>query len=122
MTGARSSTWRLNDFWPYFSENDQLVDVDLFGRPARRCSQQDEQQREAGQALLPVHDVADALLLADDDGAEEVVRIVGHFAARVRRLVFLQELVAEVVNQFADLLFVPLVLPLVVVNRIFDTL
>ena len=79
----RSSTWRLKDFWPYFSEKISSSTLTCFGVVLLQVAEQDEQQREAGEPLLAVDDVADALLLADDDRAEEIVRIVSDLAARV---------------------------------------
>lgn len=107
---------------PVAFREDQLVHIDLLGMVLLQVSEQHKEQRQAGEPLLAVHDVADTLLLADDDETEEVVRVVGDLAARVGWLVLLQELVAEVVKQLVDLLLVPLVLALVVVDRVLHAL
>ena len=90
--------------------------------PILKIAEEGQKQRETGEPLLAVHDVANTLLLADDDRSEKIVRIVGYFAARMRWIVFLQELVAEVVHELANLLFMPFVFALVVVYRVFHAL
>src|SRR5207245_1817902 len=78
--------------------------------------------RQARQPLLAVDDVARSLLLADDDRAEKVVRILGDLRPGMVRIELFEELVGEVVDELADLLLLPLVLTLVVVNRVLHSL
>ena len=80
--------------------------------------QEDQQQRERRQPLLAVDDELHAVLVADDDRPEEVVAVVGHIGALVARLVALQELGRQVSHQLSDLLRLPLVLALVVVDGV----
>lgn len=107
---------------PVFLGEDQFVYVDLLGMVLLQVPQKNQKQREAGEPLLAVYDVADTFLLADDNGAEKIVRVVRDLAARVRGLIFLQKLVAQVVHKLANLLLLPLVFALVVINGVFHSL
>ena len=97
---------------------DQLGDLALLLGVLELVLEEDQEQRQRGQPLLAVDDELLAVLVADDDRAEEVVAVVGHGAALVAFLVALQELGGEVVDQLRDLLLLPLVLALVVVDRV----
>ena len=101
---------------------DALVDVDLDIVALLEVAQVHQQQCQAGEPLLAIDDVVGALLLADDDGAEEVVRIILHLLPLVTGLVVLEELPAQVVKQLLDLLGLPLVLPLVVIDGVLHSL
>jgi hypothetical protein len=79
--------------------------------------QMDEDQRQRREPLLPVDDELASVLVADDDRAEEVVAVVLDGAALVPRLVALGEFLGEVGDELVDLLALPTVFPLVVVDR-----
>ena len=97
---------------------DEVGDLPLLLGVRKLVLEEDQQQRQRGEPLLAVDDELLAVLVADDDRAEEVVAVVGHRAALVAFLVALQELGREVVDQLRDLLLLPLVLALVVVDRV----
>lgn len=69
--------------------------------------EENQEQRQGREALLTVDDELLAVLVADDDRAEEVVAVVGHGATLIAFLVAVQELVGEAVEQLGDLLFLP---------------
>ena len=52
---------------------DEVVDAHCIGAIALETAEEDEQQGETRQALLPVDDEALRLLLTDDDRTQEVV-------------------------------------------------
>src|SRR5690606_18909924 len=97
---------------------DQVRDLSLLLGVVEAVVQEGEEQRQRGQALLAVDDELLPLFVADDDGAEEVVAVVGNGAALVALLVALEELRREVGDQLGELLPLPLVLALVVVDRV----
>ena len=97
---------------------DQFGDLPLLLGVLDLVLQVDEEQRQRRQPLLAVDDELLAVLVADDDRAEEVVAVLGDRAALVALLVAVQELAPQVVEQLRDLLLLPLVLALVVVDRV----
>jgi hypothetical protein len=102
--------------------DNQFVNIDLVWTALLQVTQIEEEQCEAGQALLAIHDVIDGVLLADDDRAQEVVGIVCNLPPFVVGLILLQEFGTQVVDQLVELFVLPFVLALVVVNRVFHTL
>ena len=78
----------------------------------------DQEQRQRRQALLAVHDEPLPSFMADDDGAKEVVPVALDLVARMPGLVGVQELPRQVVDQLADLPFLPGVLALVEVDGV----
>src|SRR5258708_5551615 len=70
---------------------------------------EDQKQGQRREPLLPI---------ADDDRAQKIVSVVGDGAALVAFLVALKELVGKVIDQFGNLLLLPLVFALIVVNRV----
>jgi hypothetical protein len=95
---------------------DQRVDVDLVVAVSLETAQEGEQKGEARQALLAVDDEGFAALLGDDDGAEVVTGILGDVLAGVTGLVEVQELGRQVGDQLGDLLGLPFVFALVVLD------
>ena len=80
--------------------------------------QVDQQQREAGQPLLTIHDLLFLVRLADNDGAEEVMPVGGHVLTFMLGLVLFEKRRGEVGDEFDDLLGLPLVFALVVVDAV----
>ena len=78
----------------------------------------DKQERQSCKALLSVHDESLSALVADDDGAKEVVAVPLDLVTGMARPVRIEELSRQVVNQFSDLPLLPCVLPLVEINRV----
>lgn len=76
----------------------------------------DEEQREGGHALLAIDQVVLPAPLAHDDRAEEVLPVVLHRRGVITRLVVAEELALEVREQLLDVLLLPLVLALVLVD------
>ncbi|OPZ47637.1 MAG: hypothetical protein BWY92_01736 [Firmicutes bacterium ADurb.BinA052] len=68
--------------------------------------------------MLPIYDVASSILVAYDYRAQEVVGVLFDSAPFMFGLIVLQELRRQVLDEFHDLLTLPLVLALVVVNRV----
>jgi len=60
-----------------------------------------------------------AILVADNYRPQEVVAIFSHSAPFVAFLVALKELCSQIVDKLRYLLGLPLILPLIVVNRVF---
>ena len=52
-------------------------------------AEQGEQECQAREAVLAIHDVAGALLLANDDRAEKIMRVIGNLLTRVRGIMLL---------------------------------
>ena len=107
---------------PELLGHDEFVDVDLVHPPRLEVPQQDQQKRQARKSLLPIDDVARALLLAEDDRAKEVVGVVRDLGPRVGGIELLEELAGQVIDKLADLLVAPLVLTLEVVDRVLRAL
>ena len=63
MAEVRSSTSRLNDFSSNFSEKISSSTLTFLAAILLQIAQQNQQERQAGQPLLPIHDVARAVLL-----------------------------------------------------------
>ncbi len=80
--------------------------------------QVDKQECQCRQALLPVDDEVLAVLVADDDRAEEVMPVLFDLLAGVPLLVVGLEATGEVVDQLRHLLVLPAVLALVVVDGV----
>ena len=97
---------------------DELVDVDRVQSSQLKTPEKSQQECETCQALLTVDDERPTALLGDDDGSQIVARILGYILARVTRLVQVEELRGQIVNEFSELLGLPLVLALVVVDRV----
>ena len=72
----------------------------------------DEEQYQTREALLPVNDVIDTLLFANDDQTQKIVRVVPDAFALVTWIVLFEELTREVIDKVTDLLALPLVLEL----------
>src|SRR5690606_29679609 len=79
---------------------------------------EDQQQRQSRQPLLTIDDELLAFLVADDDGAEEVVPVLGHCAAVVAGLMAFQKLARQILDQLRELLVPPAVLALIVVDGV----
>src|SRR6266699_414570 len=75
-----------------------------------------QQQSNRGKALLTVDDELLAVLVTDDDGTKKVMAIVLDGGALILRLVTIEELFREVVDQFGNLFALPAVLTLVIVD------
>ena len=78
--------------------------------------QANQQQRQRGHALLAVDQVVLAAALADDDGAEEILSVAADCGRLVAGLVVAEELGLQVRQQLVDVLLLPLVLALVLVD------
>ena len=78
-----------------------------------------QQERQCCKSLLSINDKLFSVLVADDDGAKEVVTIPLDGGALVRLFVALKELVGEVVDQLRHLLGLSLILPLIVIYGVF---
>jgi len=114
MQAARSGTSRLKDFLPY----NHFIDLDVV-RPLKLAAMKmNEQQRQRGETLLAVDDVALAITFADDDRAKKIVAILLDFGSVMFRSVSIKESRPEVVEKFAHLLVLPFVFALIVINRI----
>ena len=72
-----------------------------------------QEEGERSQSLLPVNDIVVAILVRDDYRAEEVLPIVGNGLALLIGLIVEQEPASQVLNEFPDLLALPLVVALV---------
>lgn len=85
---------------PELVREDQVID----GRPAVALTLQivqvDEEQCQRSEPLLAVDDEVLAVLVADDDGAEEVVAVVLDVAEFVVLAPVVVELVDQVLNEF----------------------
>src|SRR5258708_40376507 len=77
-----------------------------------------QKQGQRREPLLPIDDEFLAVLVADDDRPEKIVSVLRDGAALVAFLVALKELVSKIVDEFGDLLLLPLIFPLIVVDRI----
>ena len=80
--------------------------------------QQQQQEGQGSQALLAIHNKELPVAFAEDDGAEKVVAVLRHRAARVAGPVRLQELRGQVIHQFFGLLALPAILTLVKVDAV----
>jgi len=78
--------------------------------------QEDEEQRERCQTLLTVDDVALAPFLVDDDRTEEVGTIPLNLPTLMIGFIVVEKLRFKVLYEFSDVLRLPLVLALIVVN------
>ena len=76
----------------------------------------DQQKRQRCEPLLAIDDEPLPVFLRHDDGAKEVLPILGHGPAFVMGLVVLEKARREILNQFSDLLRLPLVVTLIVVD------
>jgi hypothetical protein len=80
--------------------------------------EEDQEQCQRSKPLLSVDDELLPILVADDDRPQEVVAVVRDGAALVAFLVALEEFIGEVLDEFGDLLLLPFVLALIIVDRI----
>jgi hypothetical protein len=108
----------LKDLLAELLGEDELVDVHCVQSPQPQMPQEGQQECETCQALLPVDDERLAALLGDDDRSQIAARVLGYIHARVIRPVQVEELRRQIVDEFSELLGFPLVLALVVVNRV----
>lgn len=108
----------LNDFFPYFSERDKLIELHRVFDVLLATVEIDEQERDGRQPLLSIDDVSLVVLAAQNDGAKEVVPIALDGCARVTNLVVVQELASEIFDELAKLFRFPPILALVVVDRV----
>ncbi len=81
-------------------------------------AQVDQEKRQGRQALLAIDNEPLPVLVADDDRAEKVVAVASHGPALVHRLVVFLEDLDEIVDELGDLLGLPLVFALVVIDRV----
>src|SRR6266702_8434946 len=96
---------------------DQICELSLLLDVLELPVEVDQEERNGGKALLAVDDELLPVFVADDDGTEEVVAVVLDSAALVPGLVAVKKLLREVIDQFGNLLALPAVLALVVVDR-----
>lgn len=80
--------------------------------------QVDQEQREGGESLLAVDHELLRVLVAYDDGTEEVVPVLFDSRALVRFVEVIEEFTRQVVQQFLDLLGAPPVLSLIIVYAV----
>ena len=69
--------------------------------------------------MLPIDDELLPVSVTDDDGADKVVTIVGDCLPLVTFFVTLKELLRQIFEKLDHLLRLPLVLALIVVDRVF---
>ena len=118
MHSLRSATSRLKDFSPNFSEKISWSMSTTSSRPC--CSRRRKVSRSVRlvRRCWPSTMNGSAALLRNDDGAEVVAGILRDVLAGVVGLVEVEELRRQVSDQFGDLLGLPLVLALVVVDGV----
>src|SRR5437763_572723 len=97
---------------------DQFRELSLLFAILELMVQEDQQQGKRRESLLTVDDELLTVLVADDDGTEKVVAVFGDGTPVVALLMTLEELVGEIVQKLGDLFLLPLVLTLVVINRV----
>src|SRR5258708_6290602 len=81
--------------------------------------QKDQQQRQRREALLAINNEFLTILVAYYDRAEKVVPIVRHCPSLVTCLVAVEKLGRQILQKFGNLLALPLIFSLVIVDRIF---
>src|SRR5437660_11363307 len=79
----------------------------------------DEQQSQRREALLAVNNAALPFLLADDERPEIIIVVVLTLGARIALFVFIQERIGEVGDQLFNVLLLPIVFPLEIIDRVF---
>ena len=81
-----------------------------------------KQKRERREPLLTVDDELLASLMANDDGAKEVVALVLDLCSFVIRLMEVQKLPRQVIDKLTNLPFLPGILTLVEVDGVLTTI
>ena len=101
-----------------FLRIDQSPHVDTLVSALLEPVEVDEKERQSCQTLLAIYNEPLSTLVADDDGAEEVVAIALNFVRRMTRFVRVKKLARQVVEQLANLALLPCILSLVEVDGI----
>ena len=97
---------------------DEVLDLDALVPVDLEMVEMDKEERQRGETLLAVHDEPMASLVADDNRSKEVVAVALDLVTGVSRLVGVEELLRQVVDQFADLPLLPCVLALIEVDGV----